>query len=665
MMITTGGDGDVATRRLFHIVLAVFGLSLLLIPLDPVYSSTVDVGGVGFEARVGFSDRFRPGTWVPVWIHVTNAGIPFDAHIEVITTAGNPYSSRQTRVVYRRPVRLPSGTRKQFTFNIPLTNTAVPIDVRLVELNGNILSNRRISLRESAITSDIVLILDTTGEKWTWLHEVVPTTRSFSPQTRVYVAHARSETDLPTEWVAYESIRTVILTPSFPIASLAPEQITALVDWIKAGGHLLVAGGPGLDLVSVSELADRLPVALSNASRVVTLEEMGYNVPPLPAPTPVLATLARLVRGKVDLAVDDIPLIAHCYVGTGRITYIGFDLGAAPLRTWEAFDYFSRSLVFPPRMVRRSTGSLEQQFLPLVSAQKVPYPRHLWLFIFFFAYGSAIAGSLRLGTKHPAGWLVLTAAIGVGTLFAQAVINTQTKKAMKAYAEVRVSLVDPVSTEASSAVFAGLVDMHGGDWVFSRDGDMHIAPAGQSVYGDPQLLVVEHTDAESRLGPAPPRRQLAVTAQMLEEIPVRVTVTRDWQTITVSLDNQTSWPLHSAFYVDRERWAYLGQAGPGEQTEASFPAYQYMVASDSLSPKWLANSVASIAGRRNPRLDRRQLDGLAHVVHHALTPVGQSLDLPWGSPIIVAMIEKPTQPPLLQDVWATGYHYLVFPAGRD
>ena len=295
MMITTGGDGDVATRRLFHIVLAVFGLSLLLIPLDPVYSSTVDVGGVGFEARVGFSDRFRPGTWVPVWIHVTNAGIPFDAHIEVITTAGNPYSSRQTRVVYRRPVRLPSGTRKQFTFNIPLTNTAVPIDVRLVELNGNILSNRRISLRESAITSDIVLILDTTGEKWTWLHEVVPTTRSFSPQTRVYVAHARSETDLPTEWVAYESIRTVILTPSFPIASLAPEQITALVDWIKAGGHLLVAGGPGLDLVSVSELADRLPVALSTL-RGGHPGRDGLQRASFACSTPVLATLARLVR---------------------------------------------------------------------------------------------------------------------------------------------------------------------------------------------------------------------------------------------------------------------------------------------------------------------------------------------------------------------------------
>ena len=191
--------------------------------------------------------------------------------------------------------------------------------MRLVELNGNILSNRRISLRESAITSDIVLILDTTGEKWTWLHEVVPTTRSFSPQTRVYVAHARSETDLPTEWVAYESIRTVILTPSFPIASLAPEQITALVDWIKAGGHLLVAGGPGLDLVSVSELADRLPVALSNASRVVTPGRDGLQRASFACSDASARHVSSTGQGKVDLAVDDIPLIAHCYVGTGGL----------------------------------------------------------------------------------------------------------------------------------------------------------------------------------------------------------------------------------------------------------------------------------------------------------------------------------------------------------
>jgi hypothetical protein len=651
----------VAARRLVKIVLAAFGLGLLLLPL-PLSSAAVDVGGIGFEARVGFGERFRAGAWVPISMQATNEGIPFDARIEVITTAGNPYVSNPLRVVYRRPVTLPSGARKQFTLNVPLTNTATPIDVRLVELNGNILSNQRISLRESAITSDIVLVLDTTGEQWTWLHEVVPTSRVGAPHTRVYVAHARRETDLPTEWVAYESIRTIILTASFPVASLSKEQITAIVDWVESGGHLLVAGGPGLNLRPVTELADRLPVKLSGTSRVVSLSDMGFDVVPLPAPVRVLAWAAQPTGGRVDLTADDLPLIAHSYVGTGRITYIGFDLAAKPLRAWEDFDAFSRSLVFPQRMVRRTTGSLERKLLPLLSSQKVPYPPHAWLIIFLLVYGVSIVASLRLANKRSLGWLALTGVVAIGSLYVQTVIAKQTAKSMQAYAEVRVSLVAPTSSKAASLAIAGMVRMRGGDWVLERDSGMHLAPAGHMTLGAAELLVVEHGDAESRLGPTQPRRLLAVTAQMLEEIPVRLSIERDWQTIRVGLDNQTPWPIRSAFYVDRERYAYLGDVPPNERAEVAFPAYQFMVASDSLSPDWLANSAASVAERKSPRTDRRQLDGLAYVVSHALTPDRQSLDLPWGVPIVVAIIDTPTQPPLIENVWATGYHYLVIPA---
>ena len=69
-----------AARRPVKIVLAAFGLSLLLLPL-PLSSAAVDVGGIGFEARVGFGERFRAGAWVPISKQGTGVGIPCAARI--------------------------------------------------------------------------------------------------------------------------------------------------------------------------------------------------------------------------------------------------------------------------------------------------------------------------------------------------------------------------------------------------------------------------------------------------------------------------------------------------------------------------------------------------------------------------------------------------------
>lgn len=616
---------------------------------------------MAFDVSLGFAGRFRPGSWVPVQVQVANEGVPFNARVEVITAVGHPFSPNPGYVVFRRPVALPSGARKQLLINVPISSTYRPIDVRLVEMNGNVLSSQRISLRDAGITSDIVLVLDTTGQRWTWLQEVVRVASPLLQHSRVYVAHAQSVTDLPAEWVAYESVRTIVLTDTFPVTSLSEEQLDAILMWVESGGHLLVAGGANMGLRNVPALANNLPVTLDSGTSVVTVRDFGRDLSPLPQPLRVVAWNARPGKGRVRVAAEDVPLVAIGTLGTGCITYIGFDLAAPPLREWSDLDSFSRALVFPPRMVRRTTESLERNLLPLLASQQIPYPRHVWLAIFLSVYLAAVAGTLRAARTYPLAWLVLTGVVAAGASYAGVIIAYQARQSMQAYGEIRISQVPPKSGLALSFAVAQMVRMQGGDWVLQQESGAYLAPAANVRLRAGEVLVVEQNDGEARLGPTEARRALAVTSQQMEDIPVRASIARKGLNLQVTLENNTPWQIRNAFYIDRERYAYLGDVAAGTSAETSLPADRFIVASDSLSPQWTAASVAAVAERKAPGSDKRQLEAMAQIVVHALTADRYSLDLPWGTPLILALIDTPTRPPLAESFFGRGYHFLVIP----
>lgn len=644
--------------RLPRFLLVTAILALLL--STGVNSAEIEVGGVGFDVTLGFAGHFRPNTWVPVQVRITNAGVPFDARVEVVSSIGASLLSEPTHIIYRRPVSLPSGTHKQLLLTLPITSTYQPLDVRLVETNGNILQSERIPLRDAAVTADIVLVLDTTGERWTWLQEVIQPSATLR-RTRVYVAHAQSADELPSEWVSYESVRTIVLTDTFPVAALSAAQIRAITQWVQSGGHLLVVGGPALDATTAPELAALLPVTLTGGSQTVTLRNLTSDAAPLPAPLQTIAWNTRPGTGRIDLAANGMPLIAHQWVGAGRVTYLGFDLSARSLRNWSGLDAFSRSLVFPPRMVRHSTISLERSLLPLLNGQKVPYPRHFWLAIFMLFYICAIALSLSVAQYRRLGWLLLLITTMVSSGYVQLMVKPQARQALRAYGEIRISQVPPSGGPSYSVALAQMVNMQGGDWLIQPDSGVQLAPASTLLADLDSVLVLEQTDAQIRLGPAKARQALAITSQSFTDIPLQVSVARQSDSLQLKIANNSAWPVRSAFFVDRDRYVYIGDVPAGETAESSFPADQFIIATDTLSPDWIAASVASVAKEQAIRPDKRETDALRFIVSHALTPGRDTMEPPWGTPLLVALIDTPISPPFAQSFTGVGYHFIVCP----
>jgi hypothetical protein len=635
--------------------------ALVMLSGEPTFSADVDVGGIGFEVNLGFAGYFRPRSWVPLQITVVNEGVPFSADVEVVTTLGTSFTAMPGRVMYRRPLVMPTGTKKRLLINLPISNTQRPLDVRLVEANGNVLRSQQISLIGAGVSADIILVLDETGERWTWLQDVAQQTQGYMNRVRVHVAHIRSAPELPSDWVAYESIRTIILTDNYPIIQLSSEQIDALLRWIQTGGHLLVVGGSAQNLAQVPQLADILPVKLGTGSRIVTIERLGLGLSPFPEPYRTVVWNAAPGSGKVDYALSDIPLQAHQWVGAGRVTYLGFDLAAQPLRHWVGLDYYSRNLVFPQRMVRRGTGSLESSLLPLISTQRIPYPSHFTVILFAISYIAAVAGSLQLTTTRPLGWLLFGGSVVIAVIYTQVVMQPQIERSLRGYGEIRITQVPPESGEAYSFALAQMVNMRDDNWTIAQVPGVYIAPAGTNQIEANSLLVVEQNDNQVTIGPVTARRPLAITSQSLDHLPVQVTITREGTNYRLKVMNNTPWIIRHAFYVDEDRYVSLGAMEPNKTSEVVFAADQFIISSATLSSNWIAASVATVARNQGPDTRKWALQALEQIVDYALTPSNDRNDLPWGHPIIVAMIDTPVSQALTDSYTSVGLHFIVIP----
>jgi len=129
-------------------------------------------------------------------------------------------------------------------------------------------------------------------------------------------------------------------------AGLSQAQQQALAQWVGAGGHLVVAGGPQANL-TVAGLPDGLlPVSLEGETtldRLPSLEVFaGEEIPPA---GPYVVSQATVRSGTVLLTESHLPLIVSQPYGLGEVTFLALDPTLAPLRSWAGNEALWRQLL--------------------------------------------------------------------------------------------------------------------------------------------------------------------------------------------------------------------------------------------------------------------------------------------------------------------------------
>ncbi|MCO5167842.1 MAG: hypothetical protein M9894_15975 [Planctomycetes bacterium] len=178
---------------------------------------------------------------------------------------------------------------------------------------------------------------------------------------------------LPDHIAGFDPFDAVVVTDLEP-GDLPPDRASALIEWVEAGGDLIVAfsGRRALPL----ELRPLLPVERPGGPdraverSLVGLRSLGRGRLPWPGDERVLCDDVVPAPGAEVLAGQpDAPLVVRGRRGAGWVTYLAFPLDAAPLRSWRAVPTFGGALLRPPRAELHTKSDMPMVAPPLEELQ--------------------------------------------------------------------------------------------------------------------------------------------------------------------------------------------------------------------------------------------------------------------------------------------------------
>ncbi len=158
---------------------------------------------------------------------------------------------------------------------------------------------------------------------------------------------------LPEHMAGYDPFDAVVVS-DLDAADLTPERARALLDWVEAGGDLVVAFSgrralpPDLRAVLPVERPGGPDRAVERS--LVALRALGGAGMEWPSDERVLCDEVVASPGAEVLAgPPDAPLVLRGRRGAGWVTYLTFPFDAAPVRRWQAKPLMSGALLRLPR----------------------------------------------------------------------------------------------------------------------------------------------------------------------------------------------------------------------------------------------------------------------------------------------------------------------------
>ncbi len=305
--------------------------------------------------RVGFQERYKVGTWTPVWIQLRGGIDGFNGFLEVVAQDedGTPTTIRQV-------VQVPPGTTQRVTSYVrpgsmdPDFATLRFIDGKSLRrvandvVIGNELSSKPpepLSQEDYQILSlgrpaGVDLIPTLPGFNANKLNQAVPGGRA----REVIVPRLQAIDDLlPGRWYGFDAVDVVVVDTNDKemLATLSGNRGEALKQWVQRGGHLVVAVSSNWQAVNDGLLGEMLPARIGGQTQVSPFDSLesftggSHQVAFENAPARV-AKFEEIEQrgGKVIASTLSTPLVVRGAYGFGRVTVIGLDVDTKPFSAW-------------------------------------------------------------------------------------------------------------------------------------------------------------------------------------------------------------------------------------------------------------------------------------------------------------------------------------------
>lgn len=285
-------------------------------------------GTISLVVEAGYDGYFRENQWLPLIIRARNDGVDVAGRLVVRPET----SSDAVTNTFSTPVSLPSGAQQTIFLYVTARSFASQLRVELIDANGFVVAAQPASVqavqpRDSlyvVLTESAAGSLDLTGARF--------------GNANAYQANW-AVADVPDRASALDAVDVIVFT-DVDTGALSTAQRRALAEWVTAGGHLVVTGGPNWQGTAAG-LGDLLPFQPSGTATLESLAPLGEwlavndnEVRALDAASVVsTGTLTERARALVT-ADDNLPLLVRHTVGDGTVDYLTADPNTQPLRGW-------------------------------------------------------------------------------------------------------------------------------------------------------------------------------------------------------------------------------------------------------------------------------------------------------------------------------------------
>ncbi len=310
---------------------------------------------VRMQVNAGFGGYYRPDSFLPLHVRLSNSGSEIVATLQV-DDAAQQFSSvtPYNHVSYTRTVVLPDGGVKDVTMYVPGADLGPSVDVALL-VQGRIVAQQTVGVSQVSTATELIGVLSRTPAAYVQLKSFGGSLGGI--QLRAVPLNSES---LEPQVFALASLDAIVLE-NFDTTTLTSDQVSALDQWVRLGGVLITLGGPTAQAVSnglptslrlaepgtpailarIPALASFSAATLPSSNIVAAFAGTADAVVLLDDRTPTVLGPGESGRGR--------PLLVQRSLGLGAVVYSAVDPTLAPLASWPGLQNLWTLLASPVR----------------------------------------------------------------------------------------------------------------------------------------------------------------------------------------------------------------------------------------------------------------------------------------------------------------------------
>lgn len=346
---------------------------LLLLPLvsgaGTVHAD--DKPSIALKSEAGYGGTIKEGAWNPLKLTLTsNRDLSGDIVFQVMQDRyGNSPAS------YVQHVELPKDTAKEIVLAIPGQqydkNSNQILFYEGSVKKGNLVgfSSGKSYITGAGMNPTNVAVLSEDPDAMNFL-ALLP-----SGNTKVNVLHMKQQ-DMPTDPMLMDGLDVIVFN-RFASDSLTPAQVTAIEQWVRTGGRLVLGGGAAYPKTA-APFAAISPVEYKgtfSAGSLPELEKLGAykqgNAKGSPGKLNLDGNLtlsdAQPVKGATVLySTAGKPLFASRQVENGRVLYAAYDVAQEPIASWPGHPY-AWSALLGSELQKNNMKAMTGNYNPLLN----------------------------------------------------------------------------------------------------------------------------------------------------------------------------------------------------------------------------------------------------------------------------------------------------------